>query len=174
MKKEVDFKVHAHGKFAFNPLRYVDGCVCHVVCYSTHNGTFTRALDRVMKDIEGDKWALFYCKPNVSLANGLTLLHTDNDVRRFFYHAVAYGSINLFIAHKQQPLSKYYFKNMLWQEEDAGHRCCCATPFKRRMMTKRLVISNTDGEINVNANGTGNGGGGTGEAKLVIRGWCTS
>ena len=85
MKKEVDFKVHAHGKFAFNPLRYVDGCVCHVVCYSTHNGTFTRALDRVMKDIEGDKWALFYCKPNLSLENGLTLLHTDNDVRRFFF-----------------------------------------------------------------------------------------
>jgi hypothetical protein len=34
-------------------------------------------------------------------------------------------------------------------------------------MTKRLVISNTDGEINVNANGTGNGGGGLGEANLL-------
>jgi hypothetical protein len=38
-----------------------------------------------MKDIEGDKWALFYCKPNLSLENGLTLLHTGNDVRRFFF-----------------------------------------------------------------------------------------
>lgn len=56
---------------------------------------------------------------------------------------------------------------MLWKEEDAGHRCCCVTPFKRRMMTKRLVISNTDDEINVNANGTGNGGSGTREDKLL-------
>lgn len=55
------------------------------LCVIAHNGTFTRALDRVMKDNEGDKWALFYCKPNLSLENDLTLLHTDNDVRRFFF-----------------------------------------------------------------------------------------
>ena len=156
--QQVDFKVHSNGEFAFEPLRYVDGCVGHVVCFSTKNGTFTRALDHVMKDIEGDKWALFYCKPNMSLANGLTLIHTDNDVRRFFYHAVAHGTINLFIAHKQQPLSKFYLKNMVWQEEDAGHRCSCATPFKRRMVTKRLVLNNSVSVMNVNEGGSGIGG----------------
>ena len=35
------------------------------------------------------------------------------------------------------------------------------------MTTKRLVISNSDGEINVNANGTGNGGGEPGDAILL-------
>lgn len=35
------------------------------------------------------------------------------------------------------------------------------------MITKRLVISNSDGEINVNANGTGNVGGEPGDAILL-------
>ncbi|GKC37191.1 hypothetical protein Tco_1049575, partial [Tanacetum coccineum] len=36
--------------------------------------------------------------------------------------AVKNGSINLYVAHKNQNLGKYYYKNMEWEEEDAGLR----------------------------------------------------
>ena len=127
---KVEFKVHKYVEFALDPLRYVDGCVGNVWCLTSDRGVFTRALNSLINDIGGDKWALFYCKPNMSLANALTLLHIDNDVRRFFSHALNNGSIDLFIAHKQQPLSKYNFNNMVWQEEGAGQCWCSSTPFK--------------------------------------------
>ena len=171
-KKKYEFRVHAHGRFAFDPLCYVDGSVGQTACFTNHscNSIFTRALDHLMKELEGDKWALFYCKPNTSLENGLTLIHTDNDVRRFFHHPAASGSINLFIAHEQQPLSKYYLKNMVWQEEDAGQRCCSSSPFKRRMPTKRLVLRNSEVKFTMNVKGSDEGGSGAREEDAVTEG----
>ncbi|GJV45619.1 pentatricopeptide repeat-containing protein [Tanacetum coccineum] len=68
--------------------------------------------------------------------DGLKLLHTDNDVHSFIDAAVKNGSINLYVAHKKQNLGKYYYKNMEWEEEDAGLRCSSSTPFSTRVKTK--------------------------------------
>ncbi|PWA75673.1 hypothetical protein CTI12_AA240850 [Artemisia annua] len=76
---KVSFNVHKHDEFAFDPLSYVGGFVSDVLCFSSDRGAFTRALNHVINDIPGAKWALFYCKPNMSLEHGLTLIHTDND-----------------------------------------------------------------------------------------------
>ncbi|GJT66881.1 hypothetical protein Tco_1018361 [Tanacetum coccineum] len=67
---------------------------------------------------------------------GLKLLHTDNDVHSFIDAAVKNGSINLYVAHKKQNLGKYYYKNMEWEEDDAGLRCSSSTPFSTRVKTK--------------------------------------
>nr|GEX36440.1 hypothetical protein [Tanacetum cinerariifolium] len=67
-----------------------------------------------------------------SLEKGLKLLHTDNDVHSFFDAAVKNGSIHLHAAHKKQNLWKYYYKNMEWEEDDTGLRCCSSTPFDTR------------------------------------------
>ena len=101
-------------------------------------------LDHVLNDIGGEKWALFYVAPNNALEDGLTLLHTDNDVRRMYDLADENGSMDVYIVHELQPLSQFYFKNMVWQEEDAGMRCGSATPFKRRKLTKRVSITKTE------------------------------
>ncbi|GJS24313.1 hypothetical protein Tco_0452945, partial [Tanacetum coccineum] len=66
----------------------------------------------------------------------LKLLHTDNDVHSFFDVAVKNGSIHLYVAHKKQNLGKYYYKNMEWEEDDAGLRCCSSTPFHTRFKRK--------------------------------------
>ncbi|GJZ96115.1 hypothetical protein Tco_0668449, partial [Tanacetum coccineum] len=68
--------------------------------------------------------------------DGLKLLHTDNDVHSFIDAAVKNGSINLYVAHKKQNLGKYYYKNMEWEEDDAGLRCSSSTPFSTRVKTK--------------------------------------
>nr|GEV67610.1 cytochrome b561/ferric reductase transmembrane [Tanacetum cinerariifolium] len=81
-----------------------------------------QCLNHIVSEIDEPKWALFYCKPKKSLENGLKLLHTDNDVHSFIDVAVKNGFINFYIAHKKQNLGKYYYKNMEWEEEDAGLR----------------------------------------------------
>ncbi|PWA47743.1 hypothetical protein CTI12_AA496490 [Artemisia annua] len=156
---KVSFNVHKHGEFAFDPLSYVGGCVSVILCFSSDRGVFTRAFNHVINDIPGAKWALFYCKPNMSLAHGLTLIRTDNDIHKFFDQSFSNGSIDLYIAHKFQPLSKYYIKNMIWQKEDAGQRCCLTNPFKRGQKTKRVLNIETDGRLNANDTGCS----GTGE-----------
>ncbi|GKE84786.1 hypothetical protein Tco_1558528, partial [Tanacetum coccineum] len=64
------------------------------------------------------------------------LLHTDNDVHSFFDAAVKNGSIHLYVAHKKQNFGKYYYKNIEWEEDDAGLRCCSSTPFDTRYKRK--------------------------------------
>ncbi|GKD27693.1 hypothetical protein Tco_1233907 [Tanacetum coccineum] len=39
------------------------------------------------------------------------------------------GKIHLYIAHKQQPLGRYYLRNMVWLEEDVALRCYSSSPF---------------------------------------------
>ncbi|GJX52219.1 hypothetical protein Tco_0280588 [Tanacetum coccineum] len=41
----------------------------------------------------------------------------------FFADVELNSKIHLYIAHKQQPLQRFYLKNMVWVEEDAGLRC---------------------------------------------------
>ncbi|GJS54654.1 hypothetical protein Tco_0628016 [Tanacetum coccineum] len=41
------------------------------------------------------------------------------------------GSIDLYVAYNKQNLGKYYYKNMEWEEDDAGLRCCSSTPFDK-------------------------------------------
>ncbi|PWA75672.1 hypothetical protein CTI12_AA240840 [Artemisia annua] len=73
----------------------------------------------------------------MSLEHGVTLIHTDNDVRRFFDQSFSNGSIDLYIAHKFQPLSK-------------GQK------------TKRVLNIDTDGRLNANDTGCS----GTGEYSM--------
>ncbi|GJX79451.1 hypothetical protein Tco_0327600 [Tanacetum coccineum] len=116
-KEEVVFKIHTKGYFEYDPLR---------------------CLDHIMSEIDEPKWALFYRIPKKSLEKGLKLLHTDNDVHSFFDADVKNGFIHLYVAHKKQNLGKYYYKNMEWEEEDAGLRCSNSTLFTTRF--KRNII----------------------------------
>nr|GEW98159.1 hypothetical protein [Tanacetum cinerariifolium] len=109
---EVAFKIHTKGYFEYDPLSHI------------------------MSEINEPKLALFYRKPKKSLEKGLKLLHTNNEVHLFIDVAVKNGFINLYVAHKKQNLKKYYYKNMEWEEEDAGLRCSSSTPFSTRVKTK--------------------------------------
>ncbi|GJV49659.1 hypothetical protein Tco_1439871 [Tanacetum coccineum] len=115
---------------------HVNGSV-HCVSSFTHDkDVFQQFLNHIISEIDEPKWALFYCKQKKSLEKGLKLLHTDNDVHSFIDAAVKNGSINLYVAHKKQNLGKYYYKNMEWEEDDAGLRCSSSTPFSIRVKTK--------------------------------------
>ncbi|GJU01330.1 hypothetical protein Tco_1111668 [Tanacetum coccineum] len=85
--------------------------------------------------------ALFYGLPNKSLEEGLKLIHTDKDVHTFFVDAKMNGKIHLYIGHKQQDLGRYYLRNMVWVEEDAGLRCSSSTPLSTRIKRKRAQKS---------------------------------
>nr|GFA57553.1 pentatricopeptide repeat-containing protein [Tanacetum cinerariifolium] len=138
-KDKVVFKIHTKGHFEYDPLRYVNGSVSCVSTFTHDKDVFSRCLDLIMSDIDEHKWALFYRIPKKSHDKGLKLLHTDNDVHSFFDVAVKNGFIHLYVAHKKQNLRKYYYKNMEWEEDDAGLR-------KRK---KSLVNGSNKGKENV-------------------------
>ncbi|GKF29662.1 hypothetical protein Tco_0096004 [Tanacetum coccineum] len=72
----------------------------------------------------------------------MKLIHTNNDVHTLLELASRNGSIDLFVAHKQQRLAQYYLKNIDlegtygevvgWVEDDASLRCSSSTPFETR------------------------------------------
>ncbi|GJZ38909.1 hypothetical protein Tco_0585472 [Tanacetum coccineum] len=135
-KDEVVFKIHTKGYFEYDPLRYVNGLVSCVFAFTHDKDVFPRCLNHIMSEIDEHKWALFYRIPKKSLDKGLKLLHTDNDVHSFFDVAVKNGSIHLYVAHKKQNLGKYYYKNMEWEKDDVGLRCCSSIPFDTRYKRK--------------------------------------
>ncbi|GKB29922.1 hypothetical protein Tco_0869323 [Tanacetum coccineum] len=140
-KEEVVFKIHTKGYFEYDPLRYVNGSVSSVCAFTHDRDVFSRCLDHIMSEVDEHKWALFYRIPKRSLDKGLRLLHTGNDGHSFFDVDVKNGFIHLYVAHKKQNLGKYYYKNMEWEEEDAGLWCFSSTPFTTRY--KRKISNNT-------------------------------
>nr|GEV31766.1 hypothetical protein [Tanacetum cinerariifolium] len=68
------------------------------------------------------------------LINYVSAFNRDKDVfPRCLNHILSEnGSIHLHVAHKKQNLWKYYYKNMEWEEDDTGLRCCSSTPFDTR------------------------------------------
>ncbi|GKB97774.1 hypothetical protein Tco_0983911 [Tanacetum coccineum] len=133
---EVVFKIHKNSYFEFDPLRYVNGIISSVSAFSCDRDIFPTCLDWILLQIIENKWALFYCLPNKSLEQGLKLIRTDNDVHSFFVDAESNGKIHLYIAHKKQELGRYYFRNMVWLEEDVVLRCLSSTPFSTMIKRK--------------------------------------
>ncbi|GJX15164.1 hypothetical protein Tco_0206922 [Tanacetum coccineum] len=145
-EEEVVFKIHTKGYFEYDPLRYVNGSVNCVSAFTRDKDVFPRCLNHIMSEVDEHKWALFHRIPKKSLEKGLKLLHTDNDVHSFFDAAVKNDSIHLYVAYKKQNLGKYYYKNMEWEEDDVGLRCCSSTPFDTRFKRK-ISKSKTTGVI---------------------------
>ncbi|GKD95887.1 hypothetical protein Tco_1379784 [Tanacetum coccineum] len=143
---EVVFIIHKNGYFEFDPLRYVNGIVFSVSAFSCDRDIFPTCLDWILLQIIENKWDLFYCLPNKSLEQGLKLIHIDNDVHSFFADAESNGKIHLYIAHKKQELGRYYFRNMVWVEEDAGLCCLCSTPFST-MIKRKCGKTSKEGRI---------------------------
>ncbi|GJW75970.1 hypothetical protein Tco_0137652 [Tanacetum coccineum] len=56
------------------------------------------------------------------------------------------GSIHLYVDLIKQNLGKYYYKNMEWEEDDAGLRCCSSTPFDTRF-ERKIIKSKKTGVI---------------------------
>ncbi|GJU29891.1 hypothetical protein Tco_1173480 [Tanacetum coccineum] len=139
--KEVVSKIHTKGNFEYDPLRYVNSSVSTVCAFTCDRDVFPTCLDHILSEVKEDKWALLYCLPKKLLEKGLKLLHTDNDVHSFFEATKSNGYIHLYMAHKQQNLGKYYYKNMVWEEEDIGLCCSSSTPFSTR--DKRKISNNT-------------------------------
>ncbi|GJS36773.1 hypothetical protein Tco_0535155 [Tanacetum coccineum] len=94
------------------------------------------AANWICSEIMEYKWALFYCLPNISLEQGLKLIHTDNDVHSFFADTERSGKIHLYITHKKRDLGRYYLRNMVWVEEDVALRCSSSSPFSTRIKRK--------------------------------------
>nr|GEY16747.1 pentatricopeptide repeat-containing protein [Tanacetum cinerariifolium] len=140
---KVVFKIHTKGYFEYDPLRYVNRSVQCVSLFTHDKDVFQQCLNHIISEIDEPKWALFYCKPKLSLEKGLMLLHTDNDVHSFIDAAAKNGSINLYVAHKKQNLGKYYYKNMEWEEDDVGLRRSSSTPFSTRVKTKIIKRKKT-------------------------------
>ncbi|GJZ53133.1 hypothetical protein Tco_0608018, partial [Tanacetum coccineum] len=135
-EEEVVFTIHTKCYFEYDPLRYVNGSVSCVCAFTHDKDVFSRCLNHIMSEIDEHKWALFYRILKKSLDKGLKLLHIDNNVHSFFDDAVKNGSVHLYVAHKKQNLGKYYYKNMEWEEDDAGLRCSSSTPFDTRFKRK--------------------------------------
>ncbi|GJV54672.1 hypothetical protein Tco_1455677 [Tanacetum coccineum] len=128
-------------EFPADDEMYVNGSVHCVSSFTRDKDVFQQCLNHIMSEIDEPKWALFYRKPKKSLEKGLKLFHTDNDICSFIDAAINNGSINLYVAHKKQNLGKYYYKNMEWEEEDAGLRCSRGRKGKEKVIEDEGICS---------------------------------
>nr|GEV49283.1 hypothetical protein [Tanacetum cinerariifolium] len=84
-------------------------------------------------DDQMEAYDSLWCFKESIKEQGLKLIHTNNDVHSFFANAELNGKIHLYIAHKQQPLGRYYLRNMVWLEEDTALRCYSSSSFTTRI-----------------------------------------
>ncbi|GJW62566.1 hypothetical protein Tco_0111901 [Tanacetum coccineum] len=100
----------------------------------------------------------------MSIMAGIMDIHDEIEFKihkngYFEFHPLRYGSIRLFVAHKQERLAEYYLNNIGLDgtdgevvgcvEEDASFFCSSSTPFMTRQKEGKV---NEDKEVLVNTN----------------------
>ncbi|GJX68061.1 hypothetical protein Tco_0303788 [Tanacetum coccineum] len=141
-QEEVVFNIHNNKVFEFGLLSYVNGSLSKLFAFTYDSKVFTTGIDHMLVRINEQKRGLFFCLPNNPLKQGLKLIHTNNDVHTLLELASRNGSIDLFVAHKQQRLAQYHLKNIDLEgtyeevmglvEDDANLRCSSSSPFETR------------------------------------------
>lgn len=110
---ECVFEVYHGGVFMVLPLRYACQDVIDLKLPRSCRLSYLEICDLLLKNIKEDIWAWFYCRHGCSLEEGLTIVESDNDVKKMFELADIHGVIELYVsAVPQAILVDYYYKNL--------------------------------------------------------------
>ncbi|PWA84770.1 hypothetical protein CTI12_AA156180 [Artemisia annua] len=114
------FEVWHKGVFYYHPdLSYVGGKMLDIHVSRSNRLSFNDLCDLLVLKTEEEIWSWFYCIPTYKLEIGLTIVETDNDVKRMYEMAEMYGSLELYISHDPQlPLVNWYYKNLCLVKTD--------------------------------------------------------
>ena len=113
------FEVWHGSVFMFLPLRYAGGEVLNLRLSRSKRLSYSELCDFLMKNIKDDIWAWFYCRPNFSLEEGLTIVETDNDVNKLYGLAEIHGPIEVYVcALPQALLVSHYHNNLPFDDSD--------------------------------------------------------
>ncbi|PWA68719.1 hypothetical protein CTI12_AA302420 [Artemisia annua] len=90
---------------------------------------------------EEEIWSWFYCIPTTKLEIGLTIVESDNDVKRMYEMAEMYGSLEFYVSHDPQlPLVNWYYKNVCLVKTDEEEKAMLNTHEKRLEDWKTMML----------------------------------
>ncbi|GKD00899.1 hypothetical protein Tco_1171173, partial [Tanacetum coccineum] len=82
--------------------------------------SYKQFCDLLSEKVEQDIWHWFYCKPDCSLEDGLTIVENDRDVKKMYEMANLHGLLEVYVSHiPQLEVTDYYFKNLCVDESNA-------------------------------------------------------
>ncbi|PWA66272.1 transposase, MuDR, MULE transposase domain protein [Artemisia annua] len=127
------FEVWHKGDFYYHPdLSYVGGKMLDIHVSRSNRLSFNELCDLLVLKTEEEIWSWFYCSPTNKLEMGLTIVETDNDVKRMYEMAEMYGSLELYISHDPQlALVKWYYKNLCLVKTDENEKAMLNSHKKR-------------------------------------------
>ncbi|GKD82027.1 hypothetical protein Tco_1348866 [Tanacetum coccineum] len=116
---EIVLDVFYNGCFLIYPLKY-GGEALELKISKVNKLSYKQFSDLLIEKVEQDIWHWFYCKPDCSLEEGLTIVENDRDVKKMYEMANLHGFLEVYVSHTPQlVLTEYYLKNLCVDESDA-------------------------------------------------------
>ncbi|PWA88550.1 transposase, MuDR, MULE transposase domain protein [Artemisia annua] len=136
------FEVWHKGVFYYHPdLSYVGGKMLDIQVSRSNRLSFNDLCDLLVLKTKEEIWSWFYCIPTTKLEIGLTIVETDNDVKRMYEMAEMYGSLELYVSHDPQlPLVNWYYKNLCLVKTDEEEKAMLNSHEKRLEEWKTMTL----------------------------------
>lgn len=107
------------GIFDIFPLKYACTNGFEIKLSRSKRFSYSQMYDMLLEKIKDDIWAWFYCKPNCSIEEGLTIVESDRDVKQMYEMAEVHGFLEVYVSHIPQAyLVDFYHKNLCRDESD--------------------------------------------------------
>ncbi|GJW21450.1 hypothetical protein Tco_0032072 [Tanacetum coccineum] len=101
------------------PLKY-GGEALELKISKVNKLSYKQFCDLLIEKVDQDIWHWFYCKPDCSLEEGLTIMENDRDVKNMYEMANLHGLLEVYVSHiPQLEVTEYYLKNLCVDESDA-------------------------------------------------------
>ncbi|GJT67890.1 putative reverse transcriptase domain-containing protein [Tanacetum coccineum] len=116
---EIVLDVFYNGCFLIYPLKYGREAL-ELKLSKVNKLSYKQMCDLLLEKVKEDIWHWFYCKPDCSLEEGLTIVKNDRDVKKMYEMANLHGLLEVYVSHTPQLLvTNYYLKNLCVDESDA-------------------------------------------------------
>ncbi|GJS27329.1 hypothetical protein Tco_0487949 [Tanacetum coccineum] len=116
---EIVLDVFYNGCFLIYPLKYGREAL-ELKLSKVNKLSYKQMCDLLLEKVKEDIWHWFYCKPDCSLEEGLTIVENDRDVKKMYEMANLHGLLEVYVSHTPQLLvTNYYLKNLCVDESDA-------------------------------------------------------
>ncbi|GJW90605.1 hypothetical protein Tco_0168158 [Tanacetum coccineum] len=116
---EIVLDVFYNGCFLIYPLKYGREAL-ELKLSKVNKLSYKQMCDLLLEKVKEDIWHWFYCKPDCSLEEGLTIVENDRDVKKMYEMANLHGLLEVYVSHTPQLLvTNYYLKNLCVDEYDA-------------------------------------------------------
>ncbi|GJZ59174.1 hypothetical protein Tco_0614990 [Tanacetum coccineum] len=113
---EIVLDVFYNGCFLIYPLKS-GGEAVELKLSKVNKLSYKQFCDLLLEKVKQDIWHWFYCKPDCSLEEGLTIMENDRDVKKMYEMANLHGLLEVYVSHSAQLLvTDYYLKNLCVNE----------------------------------------------------------